>query len=161
MKKYYIYHIPNVKIGCSTNPNVRVKNQGYDYYEILETHTDINIVSNREIELQKEYGYTIDNTTYKQSYDWCRSGNAPIEPMLKAAKEWKLNNKDKHIEIAKLGGLAQGPIQGKKNAESGHISVLGKLNCSKIHTCPHCGKVGKSSSMFQWHFDKCKHKVVK
>lgn len=28
----------------------------------------------------------------------------------------------------------------------------------KSHTCPHCGKVGNSPSMFRWHFDNCKLK---
>jgi len=161
MKKYYIYHIPNVKIGCSTNPNVRVKNQGYDYYEILETHTDINIVSNREIELQKEYGYTIDNTTYKQSYDWCRSGKAPIEPMIKAVKEWIKNNPNKHKNNAILGGLKQGPIQGKINAESGHMRNLGLIQAYTQGICPHCNKSGQLRVMKRWHFDNCKHNIVK
>jgi hypothetical protein len=57
---YYIYHIPSVKIGCSTNPKRRVRQQGYTQYDILETHSDIDIASNRELELQKEYGYSVD-----------------------------------------------------------------------------------------------------
>jgi hypothetical protein len=24
------------------------------------------------------------------------------------------------------------------------------------HECPHCGKIGKGSAMFKWHFDNCK-----
>lgn len=64
MKKYYIYHIKGKKIGVSTNPNLRVKNQGYNNFEILETHSDIHIVSYREIELQKQYGYRVDRLPY-------------------------------------------------------------------------------------------------
>ena len=64
---YYIYHIKGVKIGVSTEPEIRVKNQGYTDFEILEEHTDINLVSNREMELQKEYGYRIDRVSYKIS----------------------------------------------------------------------------------------------
>lgn len=57
MAKYYIYHIPGVKIGCTVEPERRVKrNQQYDYYEILEEHTCIDTASKRELELQKEYG---------------------------------------------------------------------------------------------------------
>jgi len=52
---YYIYHIPNVKIGVSKHPKRRVREQGYSEYEILETHTDIDLVSKRETELQKKY----------------------------------------------------------------------------------------------------------
>lgn len=65
--KYYIYHIPKVKIGCSSRPNTRVKDQGYTDFEILETHTNIEDASKREIELQKEYGYKIDNVLYSQT----------------------------------------------------------------------------------------------
>ena len=64
---YSIYHIPNVKIGCSTNPHSRVKKQGYSDFEILEEHTCIDTVSKRELELQKEYGYKVDKSTYKLS----------------------------------------------------------------------------------------------
>lgn len=67
MKEYYIYHIPGVKIGCSSRPNTRVKNQGYTDFEILEKHTNIEDASKREIELQKKYGYNVDSVSYKQS----------------------------------------------------------------------------------------------
>jgi len=64
---YYIYHIPNVKIGCSTNPKHRVKKQGYSSFKILETHDCIDSASDRERELQKEYGYKVDIVPYKVS----------------------------------------------------------------------------------------------
>ena len=65
---YYIYHIPGKKIGVTCDLNNRVTaQQGYapDEYEILETHEDIDVVSNRELELQKEYGYKVDHRLYK------------------------------------------------------------------------------------------------
>jgi hypothetical protein len=62
--KYYIYHIPSVKIGVSTKPDKRVAKQGYSDYEILETHTCIMKVSEREQELQMQYGYKVDRTSY-------------------------------------------------------------------------------------------------
>ncbi len=64
---YYIYHIPGKKIGCSKEPKYRVKQQGYTQFEILEQYEDINIASEREIELQKQYGYKVDNCLYKIS----------------------------------------------------------------------------------------------
>ena len=64
---YYIYHIVGKKIGCSENPKMRVKLQKEKSFEILETHTDINIASNREIELQKQYGYEVDTIPYSHS----------------------------------------------------------------------------------------------
>jgi hypothetical protein len=38
-----------------------MKEQGFSEYTILETHTNIEIASKRERELQKEYGYRIDS----------------------------------------------------------------------------------------------------
>ena len=64
---YYIYHIPGKKIGCTKNVDSRLRQQNSINYEILETHTDIHIASQREIELQKQYGYKVDKTTYYNS----------------------------------------------------------------------------------------------
>ena len=58
---YSIYHIPTFvhkdgsigKIGCTTKPAPRVKEQGYTDYEILETIKDIYIASDREIEFKR------------------------------------------------------------------------------------------------------------
>jgi len=71
---YYIYHIPSVKIGVSTRPHSRVRKQGYNDYEILESHWNVDIVSIREKELQKEYGYAIDSVPYSKSYENLRKG---------------------------------------------------------------------------------------
>ena len=65
---YYLYHILGKKIGVTTNLNRRVtKQQGYQFgeYEVLEASDDISYISNKEIELQKLYGYKIDRQTYK------------------------------------------------------------------------------------------------
>ena len=67
-KIYYIYHIPGKKIGATSNLNTRVTlMQGYKEgeYEVLEQSTNIDYISDREIELQKSYGYKVDRQTYK------------------------------------------------------------------------------------------------
>ncbi len=73
---YSIYHIPGIKIGCSTQPAIRVKNQGYIDFEILETHNDISIAAKREIELRNQYGYIENNvkTDYVQHYEYGKKG---------------------------------------------------------------------------------------
>lgn len=90
---YYIYHIPGIKIGCSTEPKRRVETQGYYDYEILEEYENITLASNRELELQKQYGYKVDNTTYEQSYDWCNKGHSNggkrTGQILKENGEWE------------------------------------------------------------------------
>ena len=68
---YYIYHIPGKKIGVTCNLNNRVTLiQGYKEgeYEVLESSTDIDYISDKEIELQKSYGYKVDRRKYNQLY---------------------------------------------------------------------------------------------
>ena len=65
---YYLYHIPGKKIGVTRDLNTRVTlMQGYkeNEYEVLEQSDDIDYISDREIELQKSYGYKVDRTKYK------------------------------------------------------------------------------------------------
>ena len=65
---YHIYHIPGKKIGVTQNLDGRVHiQQGYlpGEYEVLESSEDIDYISDRELELQKEYGYRIDRKLYK------------------------------------------------------------------------------------------------
>ena len=69
---YYIYHIPGKKIGVTRNLNHRVTLiQGYkeNEYEVLEQSDDINYISDREIELQKSYGYKVDIKKYKNLFN--------------------------------------------------------------------------------------------
>ena len=68
---YYLYHIPGKKIGVTRNLNNRVTLiQGYKEgeYEVLDSSTDIDYISEREIELQKSFGYKIDRRKYNQLY---------------------------------------------------------------------------------------------
>ena len=68
---YNIYHIPGKKIGVTRNLNKRVtEQQGYapGEYEVLFTSDDINLISNKEIELQQSYGYRKDRTLYKNLF---------------------------------------------------------------------------------------------
>ena len=66
---YYLYHIPGKKIGVTCNLNNRVTlTQGYnpDEYEVLDQSDDIDYISEKEIELQKSYGYKIDRKKYNE-----------------------------------------------------------------------------------------------
>ena len=66
---YVIYHIPGKKIGVTNNVKYRVEEQqGYNEgeYEILVMSDDIDYVSHKELELQREYGYRVDEKLYKQ-----------------------------------------------------------------------------------------------
>ena len=66
---YYLYHIPGVKVGVTTNLEQRVhKQQGYypGEYEIIETSEDIDFISAGERIMQKCYGYKIDEVLYSE-----------------------------------------------------------------------------------------------
>ena len=69
---YYLYHIPGKKIGVTCNLNRRVTlTQGYgpDEYEVLDQSDDIDYISEKEIELQKSYGYRVDRKLYKNLFN--------------------------------------------------------------------------------------------
>ena len=68
---YYLYHIPGKKIGVTRDLISRVvEQQGYDLdeVEVLEQSTDINYISDRELELQLSHGYKVDKQKYKDLY---------------------------------------------------------------------------------------------
>ena len=68
---YYLYHIPGKKIGVTRDLNTRVTLiQGYSSseYEVLDQSDDISYISDKEIELQKSYGYKVDRKKYKNLF---------------------------------------------------------------------------------------------
>ena len=66
---YYLYHIPNKKIGVTRDLKCRVEDQqGYDpsEYDVLMETEDIDLVSKWEIKLQKAFGYRVDQVPYNK-----------------------------------------------------------------------------------------------
>jgi NTP pyrophosphatase (non-canonical NTP hydrolase) len=69
--KYKIYHIPGVKIGCTTDIQKRVVEvQGYKQgeYEILFETDDLAEASGAERVLQEDLGYKVDMKPYKDLF---------------------------------------------------------------------------------------------
>ena len=69
--EYFLYHIPGKKIGVTRDLISRVVNQqGYnlDEIEVLDQSSDIDYISDRELELQQSYGYRVDRQKYKDLY---------------------------------------------------------------------------------------------
>jgi hypothetical protein len=96
---YTIYHIPGVKVGCSKRVEARVKEQGYNGYEVLETVEDRVEASKKEIEWQEKLGYGRDILfTYEQTL---RAGVFARKPEAKA----KLLATRKVSEVYKEGRL--------------------------------------------------------
>ena len=68
---YYLYHIPGKKIGVTTDLKERVEHQqGYNEgeYQVIMSTDDIDLVSEKEISLQKALGYRVDRRLYKDLY---------------------------------------------------------------------------------------------
>jgi NTP pyrophosphatase (non-canonical NTP hydrolase) len=112
---YYLYHIPGKKIGVTCDLNNRVtKQQGYtpDEYEVLEISKDVDYISDRELELQREYGYRVDRKLYKN---------------LKPKTKMKINITEQTTTfpcpINKLKGQLMDEIGMKWVTEHGEISI--------------------------------------
>ena len=106
MKTYYIYHISGVKIGCTSDLIKRMSDQGFTDWEILEEHTNIYEVSDREIQLQKEYGLPVDKVPYWKSVE-----NRPV---------WNDAARSKGHATLKSNGY-------KHTTKASHASIPGKL----------------------------------
>ena len=102
--KYTVYHIPGKKIGCTTDFVKRMKDQGFTSWEILwEQDGDYDfgwIAGNKEIELQKQYGYPVDKSHYQIS----RRNRELAE--LSKSEEKKINNYSTK-EASSRGGKTQ------------------------------------------------------
>ena len=84
----------------------------------METHKDIYIASDREIELQKKYGYPIDTIPYHISYN-NRQINVSTQSRIKGAKkalQIRKNNKTKWEKSLLNWQIAGGKKQGSINA---------------------------------------------
>jgi hypothetical protein len=166
MKKYYIYHIKGVKIGVSEEPNNRTKKQGFDNYEIIETHTCIYEVSKREQELQKQYGYPVDKIPYYISRkNWgSKAGKVGGRKAVESGQIYEMiANRDKNylIETGNRLGKTYGVINGKNSVKSGQLAIA-RIKAFEtnynIVTCQYCNKQGRKLAMTRWHGENCKYK---
>ena len=104
---FYIYHIPGKKIGCTKNPNSRLRQQNANNYEILEEYSDIQTASQREIELQKQYGYKVDTCTYYDSTKKFKIETVKKAGKASATKSWK-ENRERELQKCSKGGKISG-----------------------------------------------------
>ena len=153
---YYIYHIPGIKIGCTTQPKQRVEKQGYTKFQILETHNDIDIASERELKLQKEYGYKVDTIPYKDSVSrrpkWTKSqSDKGRETMINNGffNEWyKKGNAARMKSVAKCNKIT-GEIIEVYNSVSDAARSVDRLQCtSSISAC--CNYMKNSYMGYKW-----------
>jgi len=85
--KHIIYHIFGRKIGCTQDLRYRMARQKVKEgeYEIIEYHTNAKVASEREIELQKQYGYPVDRIPYWKTL---RNQNAKNRKLVAKTIDW-------------------------------------------------------------------------
>ena len=145
MRNFYIYHVPGIKIGVTTNVPKRMKQQGFTEWEHLETHTCVYEVSDREQELQRQYGYRVDTTPYHVTYLMGKNnkGTVPSEDVITRRTSHLTGNDH-----------AKGFVHTKEAKESISKAVLNRPEIE----CPKCKKIMRGNSKFRQHYDsiKCK-----
>ena len=127
MGKYKIYRgrKPNGKwkIGTTIHYPYRCKKQKLNDYHILEEHDCKYTASNREIELQKQYGYDVDTTKYWKIYDEKIKGHSE-ETKLKIRKARE--GQDVSVQIAALKKHNTGRKYSKKHRQAISKATIGR-----------------------------------
>jgi hypothetical protein len=96
---YTVYHIPGVKVGCSKRVEARVKEQGYNVYEVLEVCLTAREASEKELRWQEQLGYGRDNfSTYLDNLKMAAAARNPqviikraitLKQTIKTSEKWK------------------------------------------------------------------------
>lgn len=164
---YTLYHISERKEwGCTENLNRRLRQLNYKIEDVDRVITcgNVDMAADMERELNIQYNYG-----WNSSRDY---RNAKRNAILSNKFQSKLK-----LDKSKI----QGKILGDSNLINGHMAKIqslggkavvasdwwketsaigGHTQSQKIHTCPHCGKEGKSNGMYKHHFDNCKNKNI-
>ncbi len=126
MTTFYIYHVPQYvwpdgrigKIGCTKEPEVRFKKYKDLFVETLEEHTDGWLAGDREKELQKEYGYRVDDLHYMVTANMVNARTqASYDNADKSyfkTEEWR----KRKSEVAKSQDLTLFNLAGRKNGKA-------------------------------------------
>ena len=147
---YYIYHIPGIKIGCTSDLEKRMSDQGFTEWDILETHTDIYEVSDREIQLQKDYGLPVDTEPYYVT----------VEKRLLATEAGHTTEAKAKRSQSLLGNTNGAGLKGIPKSEEWKTKMDfgGNFNNKRV-TCEYCDHPPMNVGNYtRWHGDNCKHK---
>jgi len=158
MRTFTIYHVPGDKIGLTEQPiKKRIKQQGLTEWEVMETHTDGWLAGDREIELQKQYGYKVEEVHYMIRVKKFNDSRTPeTYRKISESRKGMIFTKEhrKNISIAGIGNSnAKGSIRTLENREKIAEAIRNKPK----RTCPNCGLHSNAANMNIYHFDNCKH----
>jgi len=132
--KYFIYHIPGVKIGVTQNIKHRiVTTQKFTEYEILEEHTNAKEVSKREKILQAQYGYPVDKIEYWKTLRWQKKSQTSKAQKKRVANiDWKAKVANTDYSFTKTNKFPQSAYTpeaiAKKVANTDYKASRAKIN---------------------------------
>ena len=163
MKKFYVYEIINLMgtieyVGETRHPKRRWSNHKCNatngggagkFYNRNDVF--MNIV--------KEFNNRREALDYQ--YQLQREYKLPTDLDYKIGNKNTFGKKKSDESKLKISKSNKGKIRSIDAKLNYSLAKQLKNNGNTFYTCPHCNKIGQSSSMFRWHFDNCKHKIVK
>ena len=163
MEQFTIYYgTPegkDTKIGVDCEYPSRIKDQKIRDGQVLEVHTCVYEVSDREMELQREYGVRVDDVPYYVTY--FKNKNPEQRAKISASLIGKpAHNKGMPMtqkQKTKISAARRGIILTEEHKAKIGASSKGIPKPQKQVQCPHCLKAGGTNAMKRWHFDNCKH----
>lgn len=127
---FYVYHIPDVKVGCTSRIKNRMRELKATNWEILLETDSEEEAKRAEIKYQTEFQYKVDNESQQYNTN-------------------KFSNLDKkgYQKSLERGGIHKFTKEDNQKRFQAQYKEL---------TCPHCGKIGMGRVMYRWHFQRCK-----
>jgi DNA-directed RNA polymerase subunit RPC12/RpoP len=170
-RPYTIYHVVEIKVGCTRNFDRRVK-QNKEMYgenvqiEILETLSHLagtKHAGDREHWWADHFGYPRANhytqkwdssLTQEQLSEYGREGGRKRGEVLKDLT----SEQRKQLGIGFENNDYNKSEKKKKDARRAAIIAWSqeKLGTQTQVRCPHCKAFGQTAVMHRWHFDNCK-----
>jgi hypothetical protein len=173
------------KIGVDCSYPARIKKQKIMDGQILEVHTCVYEVSDREMELQRQYGVKVDTIPYYVTYfknkkpsqrtkisetlqgfqhtEETKTQMSASHSGLVLSEETKAKISESHMGIMHTEETKE-RIRNKKLGTKASPETKAKMSATRNGkklveaTCKHCGKTGQKAGMTRYHFDNCKHK---
>lgn len=164
MPTHVIYHIPGIKVGCTTDLDYRKYTANQDGKgDIYKEAVVIEELNCSDQEAGDREWYWADHYGYKRGPHY--------SDMMKGHLTQKNNKLGLHDPSIRRMGTEASRVAGEGlwNPENRHVITpeaarLGLearrsrgTDVFKIVTCPHCGTEGNSTIMARWHFDRCKN----
>ena len=137
MEEFTIYYgTPegrDIKIGVDCDYPRRIKRQKIRDAQVLEVHTCVFEVSQREMELQRQYGVEVDTTPYHVTY--FKNKSTQQRTKISAANTGKVASEETKAKLRAAKKGKPGNALGHKQSKE----TKAKMRVPKPRVqCPHC-----------------------